>query len=56
MLLAVSCRRDSGYSQFSPKTIARIHFIQRVNELGFSLKEIADLLTLGVIGKPPAAT
>src|SRR4030065_2462145 len=52
-LLAVSCRREFGYSLFSPETIARIQFIPWANELGFSLKEIAHLLTLGVDRETP---
>ncbi len=34
-------QRESGYRQYSPDTVARIKFIKRVQELGFSLREIA---------------
>lgn len=41
-------RKGSGYRQFAPDTVQRIHFIQRAKDLGFSLKEIRDLLSLRV--------
>ncbi|MBI2882952.1 MAG: MerR family transcriptional regulator [Candidatus Methylomirabilis oxyfera] len=41
-------RRESGYRQYSPDTVARITFIKRAQELGFSLKEIQELLSLRV--------
>lgn len=41
-------RRESGYRQYSPDTVARIKFIKRAQELGFSLKEIQELLALRV--------
>lgn len=36
-----------GYRVYPPETIERIRFIKRAQQLGFSLKEIADLLELG---------
>ena len=41
-------RRDSGYRQYSPDFVTRIQFIKRAKTLGFSLKEIAELLALRV--------
>jgi MerR family mercuric resistance operon transcriptional regulator len=41
-------RRESGYRQYSQTDIARIQFIKRAKELGFSLKEILALLSLRV--------
>lgn len=41
-------RRPSGYRQYQPEVVRRIHFIQRAKELGFSLREIAELLSLRV--------
>ena len=41
-------RRDSGYRQYPQDTFARIQFIKRAKELGFSLKEISELLSLRV--------
>ncbi len=41
-------RKESGYRQYPPEDVARIRFIKRPKELGFTLKEISDLLTLRV--------
>lgn len=41
-------RRPSGYRQFPPETIGRLRFIQRAKDLGFTLKEIKELLDLRV--------
>lgn len=41
-------RRESGYRQYSPDTVGRIKFIKRAQELGFSLREITELLSLRV--------
>lgn len=45
-LLATPPRSDSGYRQYPPETIVRLRFIRRAKELGFSLKEIGELLEL----------
>src|SRR5579885_1563111 len=50
-LLEEPPRRASGYRQYSEQVIKRIHFIKRAQQLGFSLKEIAELLTLRVDGQ-----
>lgn len=44
-------RRDSGYRQYSQDFVLRIQFIKRAQELGFSLKEIEELLALQVESK-----
>ena len=41
-------RSDSGYRQYSRDTVSRIKFIKRAQKLGFSLKEISELLSLKV--------
>ncbi|HDZ86967.1 MAG TPA: MerR family transcriptional regulator [Actinobacteria bacterium] len=41
-------RNTSGYRQYPEDTIARIRFIKSAQELGFSLKEISELLALKV--------
>lgn len=41
-------RTDSGYRQFPPETVQRLRFIAHAKRLGFSLKEIAELLALRV--------
>lgn len=35
-----------GYRTYSPETIARLRFIRQAQEIGFSLREISELLTL----------
>lgn len=52
-LIADPPRRASGYRQYSRDTVVRIRFIKRAKELGFSLNEIKDLLSLRL---DPAAT
>lgn len=39
-------RRSSGYRQYPPESLARLRFIRRAKELGFSLDEIRELLAL----------
>lgn len=41
-------RTESGYREFPKEIIARIQFIKRSQELGFTLKEISELLSLRV--------
>lgn len=38
--------RAGGYRVYPEATVQRIHFIRRAQELGFSLREIGDLLSL----------
>jgi Hg(II)-responsive transcriptional regulator len=47
-LLAKPPRTSSGYRQFDEEVIARLSFIQRTKELGFTLNEIKELLSLRV--------
>lgn len=46
-------RRDSGYRAYPADTVDRVRFIKRAKELGFSLKEIKDLMALRIA---PGAT
>src|SRR4028118_999620 len=39
-------RRASGYRQYGEDVVRRLRFIRRAKELGFTLREIADLLSL----------
>ncbi len=41
-------RRESGYRQYSLSDLARLRFIKHAKELGFSLRETMELLTLRV--------
>src|SRR5580704_9604607 len=45
-LLAAPIRKDSGYRLYPEHVLGRIRFIKRAKELGFSLKEIKELLEL----------
>ncbi|GMV83933.1 MAG: heavy metal-responsive transcriptional regulator [Planctomycetota bacterium] len=45
-LIAEPPRRESGYRQYPPETVDRVRFIKRAKELGFSLREIRELLSL----------
>jgi MerR family mercuric resistance operon transcriptional regulator len=47
-LLEKPTRRESGYRQYPEDVVARLRFIRRAKELGFSLKEIKELLALQV--------
>ncbi len=47
-LLEEPPRKASGYRQFPEEAVARLRFIKRAKELGFSLGEIKDLFSLGV--------
>jgi len=39
-------RKESGYRQYDTGVVARLLFIQQAKELGFSLKEISELLSI----------
>ena len=47
-LLAEPRRLPSGYRQYLPDTVRRVRFIRHAKQLGFTLKEIQDLLELRV--------
>lgn len=45
-LLPEPPRKESGYRLYNPDAVKRIAFIRHAKELGFSLGEIAELLSL----------
>jgi MerR family copper efflux transcriptional regulator len=45
-LLPAPARRTSGYREYSSADVERLRFIRRSKDLGFTLAEIADLLSL----------
>lgn len=45
-LLHEPARTASGYRQYPRETIARLEFIRRAKQLGFSLAEVRELLAL----------
>jgi len=47
-LFPTARRTPSGYRQYAEDAVARLRFIKHAQELGFSLKEIHELLALRV--------
>jgi MerR family mercuric resistance operon transcriptional regulator len=45
-LIEEPSRRESGYRQYPKETIQRLRFIKRAKNLGFTLREIKELLAL----------
>jgi MerR family copper efflux transcriptional regulator len=45
-LLDAPARKDSGYRQYDAEAVERLRFIRRAQQVGFTLKEIRDLLAL----------
>lgn len=43
-LLPAVGRRANNYRDFPPETVARVRFIRRAQELGFSLREVREFL------------
>ena len=48
-------RRPSGYRVYPPDVVASLRFIKRAKQLGFSLKEISELLSLETAPNATAA-
>ena len=55
-LLPPPPRLASGYRLFSEQTVRRVRFIKRAQELGFTLAEIRELLSLRVDHQRDSAT
>ncbi len=45
-LIKQPLRSDNGYRQYTEETVIRICFIKQAKKLGFTLKEISELLSL----------
>ena len=45
-LVAAPQRSDAGYRQYPPDTVKRVRFIQNAKDVGFTLKDIGELLSL----------
>lgn len=54
-LIPAPARTASGYRDYAPDMIQRVRVIKRAKELGFSLREIAALLSLRVDGSRTCA-
>jgi MerR family transcriptional regulator, copper efflux regulator len=48
-LIATPARTKSGYRQYSASAIDQLRFIRRAQELGFTLKEIRELIALETV-------
>ncbi|MFQ5529052.1 MAG: MerR family transcriptional regulator [Gemmatimonadota bacterium] len=47
-ILPEPARTPAGYRQYEQEAVTRIRFIKRAQELGFTLKEVSELLDLRV--------
>lgn len=47
-LIAKNIEEESGYRQYSNSDIERMQFIRKAKDLGFTLKEISELLSLKI--------
>ncbi|HVC91915.1 MAG TPA: MerR family DNA-binding protein [Acidobacteriaceae bacterium] len=54
-LLSPAARTQAGYRIYQQESVQRIRFIKRAQELGFSLNEIKELLSLRVDAHATAA-
>lgn len=45
-LLPAADRRGNGYRDYGPREVETLRFISRARGLGFSVKEVADLIAL----------
>ena len=54
-LIPEPARQPSGYRAYSPDVVLSLRFIRRAKELGFSLKEISELLSLETAAEATAA-
>lgn len=45
-LITAPARSEGGYRKYNEETIDRLRFIKHSQEIGFTLKEIAELLSL----------
>jgi MerR family copper efflux transcriptional regulator len=52
-LVASPPRNESNYRLYPQETVRRVQFIKRAQELGFSLKEIIELLALRATPETP---
>lgn len=49
-LLSPATRTTSGYRRYSENDVRRVRFIRRAAELGFTLEELLELLTISTNG------
>lgn len=51
-VLKALARRESGYRVYNEASLKKLRFIRHAKELGFSLKEINDLMNLSIKSVP----
>jgi MerR family copper efflux transcriptional regulator len=49
-LIPKAARRPSGYREYPPEVVVNLRFIRNAKDLGFSLREISELLRLELAG------
>ncbi|MGQ0640866.1 MAG: heavy metal-responsive transcriptional regulator [Gemmatimonadaceae bacterium] len=54
-LIPPASRRPSGYREFSDDTVRRVRFIKHAQELGFSLRDVHELIELRQSGTRSSA-
>lgn len=54
-ILSLPPRSSGGYRVYSERTLAELAFIKRAQQLGFSLEEIREILSLGRVGRMPCS-
>lgn len=54
-LLPVCERTTSNYRVYAQEHLARLHFVRRCRDLGFSLEQIKDMLLLSTVESPTCA-
>jgi DNA-binding transcriptional MerR regulator len=54
-LLPAPLRSSTGYRRYSEDTVEELRFIRKAQALGFSLDEIAEILTLSRSGSAPCS-
>jgi DNA-binding transcriptional MerR regulator len=54
-LLPVCERTNGNYRLYTQEHLARLHFVRRCRDLGFSLKQIKDMLLLSTTESPTCA-
>ena len=50
-LVLAAARSSSGYRQYTDEAVKRVRFIKHAQEIGFSLREVANLLSLQVVAE-----
>ena len=53
-LLPAAVRSENGYRSYTVEDVARLSFVRRSRDLGFSIERIRELLGLWVSGVPTA--